>query len=730
MMVIRTLVTALFVFGASGQAPADEPEKAGAGTREESIEHGGLKRTYRIHVPPSYDGSKEVPLVLMFHAGGGSGQSAERNFGFSRLSDQEGFLVVYPDGIAHQLNDGRIGERFAKVRGVDDVNFIRALIEHLAQSHKIDRRRIYATGFSNGGFLSHRLGCELYDTLAAIASVAGTLDPRQAARFAPKHPVHVLQIHGTKDVIVPYEGGAVAGDAAQWGQCIPASAMITLWVIANGCKFPSQVEDLPENDPNDGTSLRRETYAPGERGAEVVLYTIKGQGHNWAGRPAPSQVTGPSTTEIEAAPLIWEFFKTHPKGSPDAVGESGLREEFKALIAGSRDVWRRYGDGLKQLKTEGERRAYIKANWPPEKDVVGPMIELARRHPEDPTAFDALAWVAILGYGTAQSDTAAEILARRHGPDKRLWLICQDMRRGVISPSRGILLRAVLEDNPDRTTRGRACLDLAEYRTELANFARLLKAPGLRPWHAQAYGAERLDWFRALDPAELEREAERLYRRVLDEFADVAPLKWWTVPRMRDLDPRSIYEPNQDGEPDAGTLADRAQAALDELRRLGLGRVAPEIEGQDVDGHRFKLSDYRDRVVVLTFSGTWCGPCKAMYPHQREIVARLTGRPFALLSVMTDEQAEPIRKETASGEITWRCWWERGGTHGPIPAAWNVRAYPTVYVIDHKGVIRLKFTGHLAAPEGTSGPQPPIDAFLDGLLKEQEEDGSTHDRRE
>ena len=347
------------------------------------------------------------------------------------------------------------------------------------------------------------------------------------------------------------------------------------------------------------------------------------------------------------------------------------------------------------------------------------MLELARRHPEDPTSFDALAWVAIHGYNTAESEAAAEALARRYGPEKRLWLICQEMRRGVNSPARGILLRAVLEHNPDRATRGRACLDLAEYHVELANFVQILKTPGLMPWQAQAYVEDRLDRFRALEPTQLAEEAGRLYQRVLDEFADVVPIKWWTVPRMIDSDPRTVYGPNQDAEPDTGTLADRGRPALDELRRLGLGRVAPEIEGRDIDGHRFKLSDYRGRVVVLTFSGTWCGPCKAMYPHQREIVARLKGRPFALLSVMTDEDEGPIRKEIAAGEITWRCWWERGGTHGPIPTAWNVHGYPTVYVLDHKGVIRLKFTGFLGHPGGIEGPQPPIDEFIERLLKEQ-----------
>jgi hypothetical protein len=89
-----------------------------------------------------YDGPREVPLVLVLHAGGGSGQSAERDFGFNGLSDQEDFPAVYPDGVAHQLNDGPIGERFVKVRGVDDVDLIRAPIEHLTRNHKIDPPRL------------------------------------------------------------------------------------------------------------------------------------------------------------------------------------------------------------------------------------------------------------------------------------------------------------------------------------------------------------------------------------------------------------------------------------------------------------------------------------------------------------------------------------------------------------------------------------------------------------
>ena len=403
-------------------------------------------------------------------------------------------------------------------------------------------------------------------------------------------------------------------------------------------------------------------------------------------------------------------------------GDPELRRQFKSLIAENENASVRFSEAFKKLKTDGEKKAYSSANWPTEKQVVGRMLELARLHPEDPTSFDVLAWIVDLGYNTAESGDAAVILARRHGADRRLWLITQDMRRGVISLGRGVLFQAVLEHNPDRATRGRACLDLAQYHAELANFTHILNTPGLKPWQAQAYTEERLDPFRKLEPTQLDAEAGRLYERVMTEFADVVPIKWGTVPSMRDSDPRTVYEPKQDDKLDSGTLADRARPALEELRRFGLGKVAPEIEGPDIDGHRFKLSDFRGRVVVLTFSGTWCGPCEGMYPHQREIVARLKKRPFALVSVMTDKEATPIRKEIESGVITWRCWWERGGTEGAIPIAWKVHGYPTVYVLDHRGVIRLKFTGYLATPKGAEDSQPPIDEFIERPLKEQAAD--------
>jgi thiol-disulfide isomerase/thioredoxin len=389
------------------------------------------------------------------------------------------------------------------------------------------------------------------------------------------------------------------------------------------------------------------------------------------------------------------------------------RQQYEALIA----EYARIQDEVAKL-TDAQQ---IKASFPVERKVVGRFLDLARKHPQDAVAFDALAWVTIWGFTTAESETAAELLAQNHAQDRRLWLICQDIRRGPISLPRATLLRAVLAHNPDRSTRGRACFDLAQLLIEQSEFVRLLKTPGLKPYHANFYPAERLARFGALDADALTQEAEKLLVRVLDEFADVVPVKWSTeIPRMENWDPATLYRNPPQAEREPGTLADRARPALAELRGLSVGKVAPEIEGVDVGGRPFKLSDYRGKVVVLDFSGTWCGYCKQMYPHFREIVERFKDRPFVLLGVMADENREALEKEIASGEITWRCWWEKGGTEGPIPHAWNVRGYPTVYVLDTKGVIRLKFTGVVGSTKDTN--QPAVDQFLERLLDEAKPD--------
>ena len=132
-----------------------------------------------------------------------------------------------------------------------------------------------------------------------------------------------------------------------------------------------------------------------------------------------------------------------------------------------------------------------------------------------------------------------------------------------------------------------------------------------------------------------------------------------------------------------------AEGELFAMRNLSIGRVAPEVTGKDHDGKPFALSDYRGKVVVLTFSGNWCGPCVGMYPQERELVARLKDKPFAIVSVNTDATVETLKKSIDSGEITWRCWYD-GGITGPITTRWGVTSFPTIFVLDKAGVIRFK----------------------------------------
>lgn len=123
---------------------------------------------------------------------------------------------------------------------------------------------------------------------------------------------------------------------------------------------------------------------------------------------------------------------------------------------------------------------------------------------------------------------------------------------------------------------------------------------------------------------------------------------------------------------------------LHELRDLAIGKVAPEITGEDIDGKPMKLSDYRGKVVALVFWATWCGPCMGLVPHERDLTERLKGKPFVLLGIDGDPDREQAKKVASRERMSWRSWWN-GGPTGPITTLYNVEGWPTVYVLDDKG---------------------------------------------
>jgi polyhydroxybutyrate depolymerase len=238
--------------------------------------------------------------------------------GFSDDADREGFLVVYPDGIEHNWNDGR-GTTDAERLGVDDVKFVRALIEELTRTFPIDPARIYATGVSNGGIFTHRLGCELADVLAAIGPVIGPIASPMASRCRSSRPISVIGIQGTADPFIPIQGGEEGWQSGlgDGGLVESAEDTMALWAAKNGCAPTPRKDTLPAR-VNDGTHVQRIVYSPCRDGTEVHYYLVDGMGHGWPPKPPRSErLSGRTSQNLNATELIWEFFQPHPKSGAD-----------------------------------------------------------------------------------------------------------------------------------------------------------------------------------------------------------------------------------------------------------------------------------------------------------------------------------------------------------------------------------------------------------------------------
>ncbi|ROH93061.1 polyhydroxybutyrate depolymerase [Stagnimonas aquatica] len=299
----RAALLALVLAGAPGFATA-----GGDSGGRRHLPVGETQRSYLIRVPTPLP-SGPLPLVLMLHGGGGNADNGEQMSGFTPIAQREGFIVVYPDG------SGRFEERllswnarhccaYAMEHRVDDVAFIRTLIWQVARDYPVDPRRIYVTGMSNGGMMSHRLGIELSDTVAAIAPVVGTLFGDEAL---PHQPVSALIINGGTDRMVPPQGGALGGrfpGAWDGTPLRPAGEQGAFWARADGC------EAAPEVQVQGGVQHWRYRCP---QGLAVERYLIEDAGHAWPGGRAGRRRAEAPSQALNASETIWAFFKAHPK---------------------------------------------------------------------------------------------------------------------------------------------------------------------------------------------------------------------------------------------------------------------------------------------------------------------------------------------------------------------------------------------------------------------------------
>ncbi len=292
--------------------------------RWEGLTVDGQTRTYAVYAPAPLP--QPAPLVFLLHGGGGSAErtwAQEAGRAWRRLAEAHGFLLVLPQGRAdpgdpgaHHWNDCRVGIATPDVASaLDDVGFVAALVDVLSDRYRVDPRRIYATGASNGGMMSYRLAFELGDRLAAIGAVIANL-PEPSECGPPETPVPVLIMNGTEDPLMPYGGGCVASERCDRGRVASTEDTVDFWVRFNGASPQARVEALPDRDKRDGSTVTRLTH-PNATGPEVVLYRVDGGGHAVPGAeriPFVRQlVVGSKNRDIDGPEAIWRFFERHAR---------------------------------------------------------------------------------------------------------------------------------------------------------------------------------------------------------------------------------------------------------------------------------------------------------------------------------------------------------------------------------------------------------------------------------
>ncbi len=422
--------------------------------------------------------------------------------------------------------------------------------------------------------------------------------------------------------------------------------------------------------------------------------------------------------------------RRRPSRAEAAAAGAGHRSHGAVPVdRGVVQFWRRAADRAekeaqkKAGKTEPSEesiRAYIAA-YPKWGDYGPKLWRLAQDSPRHQAAFEALIW--LVGHGPSFFDARVERDALMsqvvdalihdhletiagHLTDRNVAMAL-NMSEQIQTPYFDRLLRALFERGRDRPARGRMGLALGRYlKAEADCIARLTRpeTDSRRPLDLYFLDPAFADQLRKTDRAAIEHKAEDVLKRVIDDYGDVLYFNGAVTTQE--------------------TLANIAKRELAEIRSLSVGKTAPEIVGDDVQGKPMKLSEFRGKVVLLDFgSHEHCSGCVQVYPRLRSTLDRLRDRPFAILGINNHDHRNALRQAIARGEITWRCWWDGDSDKldrpGPIATSWNVRGYPTFFLIDHRGVIRSKADLH---PFDT----PSFDNAIEALLKEAEAAGPRH----
>lgn len=281
------------------------------GTLARMIPSGGLERCYLLYIPPDYDSSQPIPIVISFHGFASSPGGHADITRWNEIADTQNFVVVYPQGTGFPLRWDSF--QSAWWSSVDDIAFTRDLITDLKDILPVDQSRIYISGFSNGGAMTHNLACELSDTVAAVGIISAPVtDPLGGCH--PSRPVPVMAFHGTDDLIVNYDGtnlentflNPLSSREIDTFSYLPVNVWTERWAQRNQCDPVAESLSLQGN----ANGIR---FTDCTNNADVIFYTLIGSGHTWpGGGPLPGWLVGEISTDINASAELWSFFSNHP----------------------------------------------------------------------------------------------------------------------------------------------------------------------------------------------------------------------------------------------------------------------------------------------------------------------------------------------------------------------------------------------------------------------------------
>ncbi len=255
------------------------------------IEHDGITRDYILHLPTGYDASQSYPFVYNLHGFTSNAEQQQFYSGMDITSDANGFIVCYPNGVDNSWN---VGWTFGS--NADDVDFLLTLVDALAEDYNINYNRLYSCGMSNGGFMSYKLACEVSDKFAAIASVTGSIVPSELEACDPIRKIPVMQIHGTADPTVAYNGSSIGA---------PIEDVVNFWAENNVCNLMPETIQIEDINSSDQCTAERIQYTDCDKDTEVVFYKIEGGEHTW---PGAAITIGVTNQDFNASQEIWNFF--------------------------------------------------------------------------------------------------------------------------------------------------------------------------------------------------------------------------------------------------------------------------------------------------------------------------------------------------------------------------------------------------------------------------------------